>query len=115
MKIMNVRQKNYLNKNNMTDNFEFRAFDKINKSYLKISSLNFDDSGLVQLSGITKTGKLIHIPISEVELNITSDEIAGINYRLNNGRDYLMQIEADKITVEDALEAFGFGRNGLRG
>ena len=28
-------------------------------------------------------------------------------------RNYLMGIPADKITVEDALEALGYGRNGL--
>lgn len=33
--------------------------------------------------------------------------------RMENGRSYLMQIQANKITVEDTLEAFGFGRNGL--
>jgi hypothetical protein len=33
--------------------------------------------------------------------------------RLNEGRDYLMGVQPDKLSVEDALEAFGFGRNGL--
>ena len=33
--------------------------------------------------------------------------------QLNNGRDYLMQVEPSDIDVSDALEAFGFGRNGL--
>ena len=33
--------------------------------------------------------------------------------QLSNGRHYLMEIEESAITVEDALEAFGFGRNGL--
>jgi len=33
--------------------------------------------------------------------------------KLSTGRDYLMAVEPDEITVEDALEAFGFGRNGL--
>lgn len=32
---------------------------------------------------------------------------------LNNGRDYLMQVQPNDLTVGDALEAFGFGRNGL--
>lgn len=32
---------------------------------------------------------------------------------MKSGRDYLMQVPSDKITVEDTLEAFGFGRNGL--
>lgn len=33
--------------------------------------------------------------------------------KLQEGRDYLMQVEPEDITVEDALESFGFGRNGL--
>ena len=33
--------------------------------------------------------------------------------QLSAGRDYLMTVQADEITIEDALEAFGFGRNGL--
>jgi hypothetical protein len=34
--------------------------------------------------------------------------------RLNAGRDYLMSVSPSKLTVEDCLEAFGFGRNGLK-
>ena len=34
--------------------------------------------------------------------------------QLQNGRDYLMTVDADEISVEDALEAFGFGRDGLK-
>lgn len=33
--------------------------------------------------------------------------------RLTEGRHYLMGVSYDQITVEDALEAFGFGRDGL--
>ena len=33
---------------------------------------------------------------------------------LNEGRHYLMGVSAEDVTVEDALEAFGFGRNGLQ-
>ncbi len=33
---------------------------------------------------------------------------------INNGRDYLMGVEPAKITPSDALEAFGFGKDGLR-
>ena len=42
-------------------------------------------------------------------------EINALDEQLQKGRDYLMQVEANKITVEDSLEAFGFGRNGLGG
>jgi hypothetical protein len=34
-------------------------------------------------------------------------------YRLDAGRDYLMSTPAGEITAEGALEALGFGRNGL--
>jgi hypothetical protein len=42
-------------------------------------------------------------------------DAAKSHQRLQDGRDYLMQVEPDDITVEDSLEAFGFGRNGLGG
>jgi hypothetical protein len=35
--------------------------------------------------------------------------------RLNNCRSYLMEVDPKKLTVEDCLEAFGFGKNGLEG
>lgn len=37
-----------------------------------------------------------------------------LRVQLSNGRDYLMQVQSSDLTVEDALEAFGFGRNGLK-
>lgn len=33
--------------------------------------------------------------------------------RLNAGRHYLMGVQPNELTVEDALEAFGFNRNGI--
>ncbi len=48
--------------------------------------------------------------VSEMIDDTNVDEIAK---RLENGHDYLMAVMTDKITVEDTLEAFGFGRNGL--
>lgn len=36
-----------------------------------------------------------------------------LNQRLEDGRNYLMSIEANKVVIADALEAFGFGRSGL--
>ncbi len=39
--------------------------------------------------------------------------VRACNARLNNGRDYLMQVTADTMTVEDTLEAFGWTRDGL--
>lgn len=32
----------------------------------------------------------------------------------DNCRDYLMQVKPSDITVEDTLEALGYGRNGLK-
>lgn len=40
-------------------------------------------------------------------------DFAKMYRKLDEGRDYLMQVEPEDITVEDSLEAFGFGRNGL--
>lgn len=34
--------------------------------------------------------------------------------QLNSGRDYLMTVSPDDLTVEDALEAFGFSVTGTR-
>lgn len=39
--------------------------------------------------------------------------IKELNDRLQEGRHYLMSVQSNEVTVEDALEAFGFGRNGL--
>lgn len=41
------------------------------------------------------------------------DAISELNEQLQNGRNYLMSVNPKDLTVEDALEAFGFGRNGL--
>lgn len=40
-------------------------------------------------------------------------QLALARKRLDSGREYLMSISADKITVEDTLEAFGFRRDGV--
>ncbi len=40
-------------------------------------------------------------------------EVKKCNSRLNNGRSYLMGVEPSDITVEDALEAFGWTRDGM--
>ncbi len=52
-----------------------------------------------------------------VELGNRLKQLKEVATKMNNelqaGRDYLMEVQSDKITVEDALEAFGFGRNGL--
>lgn len=44
---------------------------------------------------------------------VLEKRVAELSARLQKGRDYLMQC-GDDITDSDALEAFGFGRNGLK-
>ena len=51
---------------------------------------------------------------SEGEILGLRHQIQDLRSKLSEGRDYLMQVEPRNITIEDALEAFGFGRNGLR-
>jgi hypothetical protein len=49
----------------------------------------------------------------QFELEQEKDRHSALSDALNEGRHYLMGVDSDKITVEDSLEAFGFGRNGL--
>ena len=49
----------------------------------------------------------------QFELEQEKDRHSALSDALNEGRHYLMGVPSDKVTVEDALEAFGFGRNGL--
>lgn len=39
--------------------------------------------------------------------------LSELSNQLSEGRHYLMGVEPSELSVEDALEAFGFGRNGL--
>ena len=41
------------------------------------------------------------------------EEMAELRERLQAGRHYLMGVQPSELTPESALEAFGFGRNGL--
>ena len=47
--------------------------------------------------------------------DLDREKISELVERLEKGRDYLMTVEPSKLTVEDCLSAFGFGRNGLEG
>lgn len=53
--------------------------------------------------------------ISEMNDTISElhDTISEMKKQLNDDRNYLMSVSPKDLTVEDALEAFGFGRNGL--
>jgi hypothetical protein len=48
------------------------------------------------------------------DINELNHDLNELNHRLQEGRHYLMGIQASELTVEDALEAFGFGRDGLQ-
>ena len=50
---------------------------------------------------------------ADKELEELNRRLSGLDSQLKNGRHYLMGIAPDKLTVEDALDSFGFGRNGL--
>lgn len=50
----------------------------------------------------------------EKKLKEERNYVDSLNDRLSVGRHYLMSVKRDKVTVEEALEAFGFGRNGLQ-
>ena len=45
--------------------------------------------------------------------HIASNCAEGMHQQLQSGRDYLMSVEWENLNVSDALEAFGFGKNGL--
>lgn len=54
-----------------------------------------------------------YVTVLEADLQKKSQLINELQQRLEEGRDYLMSASAESINAEDALEAFGFGRNGL--
>ena len=91
----------------------FMLYDKVDKAMCRISSLNFDESGLVQVSFINRNNKLVHAPIADFEISIPTEQAEQDAQWMESGRDYLMQVSGDRFTVEDTLEAFGFLRNGL--
>jgi hypothetical protein len=47
------------------------------------------------------------------KIEATEAALADARTLLARGRDYLMTVRAEAITVEDTLEAFGWQRNGL--
>lgn len=48
------------------------------------------------------------------ELEKLKESVQELNARIEECRHYLMGVSEDEITVGDALESLGFGRNGLR-
>ena len=55
-----------------------------------------------------------HAEVLEQERYNCQMKIEKLEQRLNEGRDYLMGVRPNQLTVEDALGAFDFGRNGLK-
>lgn len=51
---------------------------------------------------------------AEKEIKENNISIKELEDRLQAGRDYLMTVKKSNINAEDALEALGFGRNGLQ-
>ncbi|TXI81067.1 MAG: hypothetical protein E6Q39_01790 [Crocinitomicaceae bacterium] len=49
----------------------------------------------------------------KTDISSIEDDCFDANERLQEGRTYLMGVESHEITVENALQSFGFGRNGL--
>jgi hypothetical protein len=74
-----------------------------------------DESGASSLQADLETFKDAYAERNEKvnALQAENEKLKESYARLMEGRHYLMGVNADKITVEDALEAFGFGRNGL--
>lgn len=71
------------------------------------------------VSAYSEVIKAISVVIDEYTNQAIAASEAGrcencdLNEKINQGRHYLMGVEPNKLTVEDALGAFGFGRNGL--
>ena len=61
--------------------------------------------------GLVGTAELL-INLS-VAINRKNSELIKFAERLDSGRSFLMQVQPDELSVEDALEAFGFSRNGI--
>jgi len=60
-----------------------------------------------------KTANISQKELEQERYN-TQMKIEKVSSQLDNGRTYLMTVKRNELTVESALEAFGFGRNGLK-
>ena len=87
--------------------------------------MNYHASQFLKSEGIIKEGNTSFFiqfeDGSQIELTEVLAKYSKANYnyaqekreQLTKGRDYLMQVQQDEITVDETLEAFGFGHNGL--
>ena len=86
----------------MRDFLDRNNFKNVTIMYLfKDSELQGASEKEMNRAGWFRTGSQDKLSISEM------------NENLLNGRHYLMGVRPEDLTVEDALEAFGFNRNGL--
>lgn len=69
--------------------------------------LAFEELDLIESSCQSDTSAL------KEEIERLKERVNELNTILYDGRHYLMGVEPDEITVENSLESFGFGRNGL--
>ena len=49
----------------------------------------------------------------ERKIELLESEADEYARRLSSGRDYLMQVQPEDLTVGDCLEAFGWNKNGI--
>jgi uncharacterized protein YaaQ len=87
--------------------------------------MNHHASQFLKAEGIIKEGNTSFFiqfeDGSQIELTEVLAKYSKTNYnyaqekreQLTKGREYLMQVEQDEITVDETLEAFDFGINGL--
>lgn len=61
-----------------------------------------------------RVGVIKNIQSYSDEKNKLKEQISDLAKKLQEGRHYLMGVPSDEITVPDALEAFGFGRDGMK-
>jgi hypothetical protein len=50
----------------------------------------------------------------KLEIKMLKNKINELRKRLLDGREYLMQIDPEKLDVNDCLKAFGFGEDGMK-
>lgn len=76
------------------------------------SKINWADSCLDSLAVQIMNGLKEDITREVAAYAELREQYEDLFERISNGRSYLM--ETENVTVEDALEALGYGRNGLR-
>jgi len=84
----------------------FRIADEDMTPVIQASHFGFE-KGVEFAENIASLGQ-------ETELARLRAVLVEVNSRLVDGRYYLMSVDPAQITAQDALEAFGFGRDGMQ-